>query len=407
MQKTSAPLSAKTFKLAQAGFHFALYTSVHGLPEDWETAQPDSVFLHRPYLAAIEDNPPRAMRFSYLIFYHHDVPVGVAYCQVSNFRPDASIRETSTKDKYPCVIRAVARYLKNFVASQFDHNLLVCGNLLLTGEHGFFIPEEKVEKAAAFLMLEDALMLVQKQWESKGLNIHGIFIKDVQEQHRAPSQVLVERKFREFTFHPNMTMALDQNWQTFEDYMQAISSKYRVRAKRAFRLAEGLERRELTEHQIISNKNRLYELYKGIMGGASFNMVVLHENYMPDLKRKLGEDFKITGYYRKGELVGYYTTIRNGEELEAHFLGFEESCNRDCQLYLNILFDILRQGISERAQRIVYARTAMEIKASVGAVAEQMYCYIRANNSLMNKVLPPLLEYLRPPDDWEPRNPFK
>jgi GNAT acetyltransferase-like protein len=393
--------------LSNSGHHFVLFTSIEDLTADWEKVQPDNIFLQRTYLEILESRPPRGMQFTYLVFYKDSIPTGIAYCQISNFRPDKSIRDLSVKDKYPCIIRAFARYFKNFVVSKFDHNLLVCGNLLLTGEHGYYFAPGHVDKATRFRLLEEALILTQKHWEDKGLAVDGILIKDVQGDHRAPSRIFMEKKFREFTFHPNMVMALRPEWATFDDYLKEVTSKYRVRAKRAFKRAARLEKRELTEQQISGNKERLYELYKNVMDNASFNMVVLHEDYLPSLKKELGERFRIFGYYMDGELAGYYSTILNHHELEAHFLGFEPTFNKDCQIYLNMLYDILRDGIGQGVSRVVYARTAMEIKSSIGAEPFDMYCYIRSNNTITNKILPPLLEYLRPPGDWVPRKPFK
>ncbi|MEZ4961511.1 MAG: GNAT family N-acetyltransferase [Saprospiraceae bacterium] len=398
----------KKYQLSKPGFHFSIFSSAHQLAHDWQAAQPDqNIFLQPPYLQAVEDNPPKRMRFSYLVFYKNDAPIGVAYCQVSNFRVDDSVKDSTNNDGYPCMIKALTRFFKKLVVSQLDHNLLVCGNLLLTGEHGFYFDYGQINKAAAFELVEEALIRTQDFWGEQKVDIDGIFIKDVSEEHRATGKILVDKKFREFTFHPNMVLEIPAGWTTFDDYMKAISSKYRVRAKRAFRMAEELEIRELNEAQIITYKSRLYELYQEIADGADFNMVVLHENYMPDLKRQLGDDFKIFAYYRNGEMVGYRTTLNNHHELEAHFLGFEQDCNKDCQIYLNMLYDTLRQAIAEGKKRVIYARTAMEIKSSVGAEPFEMYCYIRANNRLMNKILPSVLEYLRPPADWVPRSPFK
>ncbi|TAK38593.1 MAG: GNAT family N-acetyltransferase [Saprospiraceae bacterium] len=404
---SAAGAFSEKISLSGSGQYFELFTSANDLTTDWEKVQPDNVFLQRTYLVTLENNPPRGMQFTYLIFYEGSSPIGIAYCQISNFRPEKSIRDLSLKDKYPCIIRAFARNFKNFVASKLDHNLLVCGNLLLTGEHGFHFVPGAVSKATQFRMMEEALILVQKNWEDKGLAVDGIFIKDVQESHRAPSRIFVEKKFREFTFHPNMVMTLRPGWTTFDDYLNDVTSKYRVRAKRAFKLIGNLEKRELTTQQIFDNKERLYELYKKMMDNASFNMVVLHEDYLPSLKSALGDKFRIFGYYCDGELAGYYSTILNHHELEAHFLGFEPTCNKECQIYLNMLFDILRNAIEIGARSVVYARTAMEIKSSVGAEPYDMYCYIRSNNPITNKILPPLLEYLRPPDDWLQRKPFK
>ena len=223
----------------------------------------------------------------------------------------------------------------------------------------------------------------------------------------APVKVLVDRKFSEFTFHPNMVLKLRENWQIFDDYMNDISSKYKVRARKAFKCLDGIEKIELTHNQIFSFQGRLHELYKLIVDTQDFNMVALNESYMADLKRQLGDQFRIFGYFLNGELIGYYTTIKNHDELEAHFLGFEPKLNREYHIYHNMLFDILKLGIEQQVKSVVYARTAMEIKSTLGAVPHQMLCYIRASNRLTNKVLPPIVDYLRPSSDWLPRNPFK
>lgn len=400
-----APSHQKKMILSRDEYRLSVSHSIHEVSEAWEQAAPEhNIFLQRAYLTAIEENPPRGMRFSYLLFLKNEQPVGVAYCQISPFNVDNSI-QADEKDKYPCILRAFGRFLKNLLVGK-NHNLLVCGNLLLTGDHGFYFKQDP-GKATSFQLVEEALMLVQAEWQAQKVNIDGIFIKDVAPEHKATSKLLVDRKFREFTFHPNMVLELPESWTSFDDYLSAISSKYRVRAKRAFRLAEGIEKRELTESQIFSNEARLFELYKNVMDNQDFNMITLHERYLPALRRHLGDRFRVFGYYVEDELIGYYTTILNGDELEAHFLGFEQHHNRECQVYLNMLFDLLRNGIEQRVHRVVYARTAMEIKSSVGASPIDMFCYIRANNRLTNKILPPILEYLRPPDDWVPRNPFK
>jgi predicted N-acyltransferase len=398
---------SKKKPLSKSGFGFSIYHSVKDLPNDWSAAAPaHNSFLHTAYLTAIETSPPKGMRFCYLIFYKNDTPLGVAYCQISPFSVGESVMTDDENDKkYPCLVRAFGRIVRNFVAGK-NRNLLICGNLLLTGEHGFHFPEN-IDKATAFDLLEEALIITQTDLEARNTNIDGIFIKDIAESHRAPVQVLIDRKFSEFTFHPNMVLNLRENWLSFDDYMNDISSKYKVRARKAFKCLDGIEKAKLTENQIFSHQERLHELYKSVVDNQDFNMVALNENYMPNLKRQLGDKFNIFGYFLDGKLIGYYTTIENHDELEAHFLGFEPGLNREHHIYHNMLFDILKMGIEMKVKSVVYARTAMEIKSTLGAEAHQMLCYIRANNRLTNKVLGPIVDYLKPSTDWVPRNPFK
>lgn len=392
--------------LSNQGFEFEIFHHVAELPDDWAKAAPaDNCFLHASYLQAVEVAPPKGMRFAYLLFYKNGTPNGVAYCQITPFSVGDSVYTEDEKDKYPCLVRAFGKIVRNLVSGK-NRNLLVCGNLLLTGEHGFYF-SSATDKFTSFDILEEALILTQSVLEKKGVNIDGIFIKDIAEEHRAPVKVLKDRKFSEFTFHPNMVLDLRENWKSFEDYMTDISSKYKVRARKAFKSLDGIEKRELSESEINHAQGTLHELYKSVVDNQDFNMVSLAKNYLPNLKKHLGEEFKVHGYFLDDKLIGYFTTIQNHHELEAHFLGFEPTLNRQYHLYHNMLFDILKIGIEKQVKKIVYARTAMEIKSTLGAEAHQMLCYIRANNRLTNKVLPPIVEYLKPSTDWVARNPFK
>ena len=113
------------------------------------------------------------------------------------------------------------------------------------------------------------------------------------------------------------------------------------------------------------------------------------------------------GYFLQGKLVGFYTLLDNGDALDANFLGYEKSLNYDKQLYLNMLLDMVRTAIEKRVQHLVFARTASEIKSSVGAEAKQMYLYLKHKNPIINRILPYTLPFLRPKDPFTPRNPFK
>ncbi|HRW74457.1 MAG TPA: GNAT family N-acetyltransferase, partial [Saprospiraceae bacterium] len=64
-------------------------------------------------------------------------------------------------------------------------------------------------------------------------------------------------------------------------------------------------------------------------------------------------------------------------------------------------------AIQHRSTSLIFARTAEEIKSSVGAKAVNLTCYIRHRSSFTNRFIRPLLDYLNPVDDWVPRHPFK
>jgi len=204
-----------------------------------------------------------------------------------------------------------------------------------------------------------------------------------------------------------MILNFREGWESFDDYLAAMSSKYRVRVKRAFKKGAAIERKDFTVDDIRKNLPKIFELYEWIADASVFNLVKLNPDYFVGLKEKLGDDFKMTGYYIDGEFVAFFTTIKNHHELEAHFLGYNESFNRPHQMYLNILYDIIKIAFDQKCSEVVFARTALEIKSSVGAEPHQMYWYLRHRNSFSNRFLSQIVDYLNPKDEWTQRKPFK
>jgi hypothetical protein len=386
---------------------FVLFRTIEAAARDWDAAAPaHDLFLQRPYLSVLESNPPQGMRFCYLVFYLGEQPVGVALCQIKYFKGDINIAELDVPRKDPCFFGGLAQWFKKWVAGKAAADILICGNMLLTGDHGFYFDPQKVRAAEAAAALESALGQVQASMEREGLKMPFILVKDVPPQQAEERQLFIEKGFTEFDIQPNMVLELD-GFADFDGYLSAMTTKYRTRAKRAFKKAEEVEKRELSHADIQREMPVIHQLYKDIANNAGFNMVDLNERYLAALKQGLGERYRMFGCYKDGKMIAFYTTICNNKELEAHFLGYSKALNHDYQLYLNILYDIVQRGFDCRCERIVFARTALEIKSSVGAVAEQLFCYLRHQHTVANKFVPALLDYLKPVETWQPRHPFR
>ncbi len=385
---------------------FAFFRSIEAAGCDWDSAAPlHNIFLQRSYLSIVEANPPQGMRFGYLVFYNNETPVGVALCQIKYFKGDDNIADLDVPRKDPCFFGGLAQWFKRWVAGKAAADILVCGNLLLTGEHGYYFDYQKISPQDAAVALEKALDQVVESMGKEGVRMPVILVKDIAPEHPAHGSLLVKKGFTEFDIQPNMV--LDLPFKNMDEYLAAMSTKYRTRAKRAFKKLEGVERRQLSYAEIQQELPTIYRLYRDIANNAGFNMVDLNEHYLAALQLGLSEHFQMFAYYLEGQLVAFYTTIHNHDELEAHFLGYEKALNHDYQLYLNILYDIVKVGLENRCKQVVFARTALEIKSSVGAVAHDLSCYLRHQNTVANRFAPMILDYLKPVEQWQPRHPFK
>jgi predicted N-acyltransferase len=392
-----------------------VYTKMEDVPHTWDViALEQNAMLSRPFLQALEACPPTDSRPVYLLFYEYQQPVGLAYCQLIDFKASESIslkpiavKNSDANAEKECLFTSVGKYFKEFVAKRVAFHALVCGNLLLTGEHGhIFVPS--VDKKRAFEMLSQGIDIARDALEKElNLSISITLFKEYFEKTIADADALRESGAYEFQVQPNMIFHLQPEWNTFEDYMTALASKYRVRAKRAFKKGSELECKELSISDLEEYEEQMHNLYKAIASTAEFNLIYLQKGYFLNLKRHLKQDFCVKGYFINGELVGFLSALRNGRELEAHFLGLKEEYNFSHQLYLNILYELVRIGIDWQVNDIIYARTALEIKSSVGAEPYNMYNYLRHRNNLSSKMLKSLFEYLQPePPVWQPRHPF-
>ncbi len=396
----------ETMPSQTSAIHYSFHRTIAAAGADWDMAAPaNNIFLQRPFLGILEAYPPQGMRFAYLVFYKNDRPIGVAVCQIKYFKGDDNINEAETPRHDPCFFNGLALWFKRWVAGKAAADILICGNMLLTGEHGYYFDFQKITPEEAVKTLETALGDVVENMSREGVKMPAILVKDIAPTHQTERSFLVKKGFTEFDIQPNMV--LDLPFKQYEEYLGAMSTKYRTRAKRAQKKLDGIEKRELSAADIERELPTIYHLYREIATNAGFNMVDLNQEYLLALKQQLGDHFRMFAYYHEGRLVAFYSTIHNHAELDAHFLGYEKALNHDFQLYLNILYDIVKVGIDTGCSQIVFARTALEIKSSVGAKAQDLWCYLRHQNVIANKFAGTILDYLKPVEVWLPRHPFK
>jgi len=395
-----APAAVPSFAVEAGPFSLRFGARIDELGADWDFGGAASnLLLDRRYLRVLEQAPPAGIDFGYLLYYREGRPMGKAILQYIDFDAATHLkaqREVDDREGMEArVKRALARRLK--------YRVLVCGNLLFTGEHAYSFDQRFIKEPEALTLLRKSL-----DWLAARDPVDAVLIKDIlaSQGRRVPAQFEAS-DYHRIAFQPNMVLDLRSEWRSLSDYLDSMTSKYRVRARRAFKKGKTLVRRDLSATEVAGLESQLFRLYRAVADEADFNLFHLHRRYFSYLKAQLPEHCRIRAYFQEEQLVGFYSTLQNGAVREAHFLGFDPQVNRDVQLYLNMLYDIIGEGLEAGDSAIVFARTAMEIKSSVGARAVDMDLLLRANNSWFNKLLPTLIHLLEPKVNWTPRHPFK
>ncbi|RAJ17868.1 GNAT family N-acetyltransferase [Olleya aquimaris] len=383
--------------------HFKIYNSVNNLPKSWDSLLTNDVLLKTPFLKALECSCPQNIHTNYVAVYKNEVLVGIAIIQRVEMYIEDVFRKTSDN--------ALKRIGKAIIAKIVRGNALIVGNLMHTGQHGLFFNSEVVSQSifleTVFKVIDQLTIQIKKDLKK---NIRIVGFKDYFETDSIHQHVhlFTKNHLYKVQVQPNMIMDIPDSWNSIDNYILALDKKYKRRYKTALKKASQITKKEMNLDAIDVASTQLYKLYKCVSDKAKVNSFVLHDRHFFNLKKELKDQFKVYGYYLNEELVGFYTLILNNQTLETYFLGYQAELQQHYQLYLNMLYDMLTFGIDNHFKRIVYARTAMEIKSSVGAKPHTMHIYMKhTNNFIANNALKFIVKTLNPIKQWEERHPFK
>lgn len=383
--------------------HYKLYTTVDEFPDSWDTLLNQDVFLKTAFLKGLESSSPSNITSYYLGVFNTEKLVGIAIIQRVEMYLDDIFRKTSSN-----IIKQSAKQL---VSKIIKGNALIVGNLMHTGQHGIYFDSLEISQSEYLMQLEKALSHLTAKIKSEfNKKIRIIAFKDYFENDtiHESSEFFKANNLYKVQVQPNMILAILDTWKTPENYTALFNKKYYRRYKTARKKAINLDCKELNEGFIKNNSDTIFKLYETVSDNAGVNSFKLHKNHFYNLKVSLGEKFKVFGFFLNEELVGFYTLILNDTILETYFLGYNKDLQKKYQMYLNMLFNMAFYGIENGFKTIVYARTAMEIKSSIGAKPKTMHVYLKhTNNFIANAVLKCIVKYMNPIKKWEERHPFK
>ena len=128
--------------------------------------------------------------------------------------------------------------------------------------------------------------------------------------------------------------------------------------------------------------------------------------YFEELLTFMPENFYVKAFNKEGKIIAFYCGFHHGGHHEAHFIGIDYSLNKTLSLYQNILYRFIEEAINHRSSNLYYGRTAMEIKSTTGAKAYPLHAYFNLSNTVLNRMVKPVVKRFTP-EEWVARNPFR
>lgn len=378
-------------------FSFKIYDSVQNLPAEWDILAANNIFLSRSYLSVLETAAPKNMSCRFIALFQNQEIIAIS---ISQFLDLSQIPSFGERDN------CFRTKIRNFVFKRFGSKVLIIGNNMLTGQNGIlFDPKAPLE--TVFRLLKKATEAIEQQYKKQGNKPHLTIFKDYSKTEISHFNHSDYDSFYRFSTQPNMIFNIRDSWQVFDDYIADKNKKYRDQYKRARKKTADLTKKKMSLEEIQNHKERIYDLYLNVAKKAAFNTFYLDENHFEIFKKNLKDKFLFYGYFNGDQLIGFNTLIKNGSDIDTYFLGYDEHCQKEKMLYLNMLYDMIGYSVNKKYSRIIFARTALEIKSSVGAKATDMYGLMRHNNPFLNLFVSKTFHYFEPKIEWQERNPFK
>ncbi len=390
------------------GFGFAFADRVDYLdPVRWDsvTAQ-GSIFLSRDLLRVIEQHGPDNIQPRYAIMFREQKAVAVVAAQLvtvtgKRLKPE---RDSARSRPRRNLLKQVLSPAVNVAAATFKERMVVAGNLLSWGFHGVgFAPGE--DPAELWPGVAEGLYRIRRAARLMG-ETNFAMVKDIT-PNQTGLNALRRWSYRPMETEPNMVLKIDPSWRGYEDYLSALDAKYRRNARDQMKklAAAGCTIEPLEDLQ--SHAPRLHQLYLAVHGNAPVRLVTLRESYLPALAQVADKRFRCTVVRRGDDLLGFVTTLRDGDTAVAYYIGFDRTAAATgLPIYLRLLHATVADAIGWGCKGLSLGRTALEPKAALGAKPEPMSVWLRHRVPAWNWVLRGLLGGV-PHVEAPERNPFK
>lgn len=319
------------------------YGTAENLPEGWDEAVGDNIYLRRDFLTFME----RAGDVESTRYYAYTDAAGkLAGGGMFFYRNDCVINQFM--NRAPLTVRAGYAYVP-----------------LSVSRPGMFGCAEAQATLCEYI-----------RRHTKGLQL--IF--------NVPEGVQAEG-FCRVTTCPRCV--LDLRWPSFEAYLAAMRSNYRNRYTKALKRSAGLRIRLLADNREFDDA--LHALYLQVHQRADYKIEQLSREFFR------GDFFKIFVVEdQAGTPVAFYQLLENGEELIFEFTGFDAEAAKQHDAYVRMLLEIVRYGLENGFRRIDFGQTAEEAKLKLGCRYEKLSVLARHSNPLFNGLLrlcTPLLHY--------------
>ena len=373
-------------------------------PESSSTGWKNSFYFEQGYIQALIQGSGAKGRFLFpCIRQGKEIIAWGCFQELILYREelDELGRLFASDSRFAIKVEGLVKSLIHLGSGKKGIRILIAGNCQVTGPYGMTFSPHLSDSVKS-----ECWSNILKQAEQQFGPYSITLVKDFNDNQDLIIDSLRTDGFRRVPTLPVMRFHLDKSWNQYEDYLNAMASKYRIRAKAARKKGVKLQREIWTEVEIKEHLEQINQLYRNVFDKARFRLFRISPNYFLHLKQAFQDRFLFKAYLFDGKLVGFSTFLIDSVQSDAHLIGIDYSANKQFSLYQNMLYDYVDTAIEHRTACIDFGRTAMEIKSTIGAIPEDSPVIVKMRNPLLNGMACILVENSTPAP-WIQRHPFR
>lgn len=354
-----------------------------------------NMYLDPRFLKVVESSFISESRFWYAL-YRDDEGLAVAASCFSSYRIDVALMAPLAVQKCVAAVRLV---WPGFFKFQ-----VLLGGMPLSSATSYLAISERANVDRILASLNDTAVRLAREIGSRLISFQQ-FSTEVAEKLDGLLQLGFRKARSSYDFK------LYGDFGSFPAYLAALKNEPRWRIRRnKRRFAESGVTCELLRGRDGADERftpEVYQLYLNVLERAKVRLERKPIHFFQELARQYPDDSHFIFIRQSDRIVAFGCGLTSDHQHSLISVGFDYSINREVDLYFNLIYQMMEQGMAPGINVIHFGAAADEFKRRLGCRGEWLSLYAKASRPIAQWFLNRLFDKLFDTDNTrEVNEPF-
>ncbi len=360
-------------------YYYKIFKDINRVPEsDWNDITQSTcpnIFMDFRFIKAVESSFEGLSKFWYIIIYSASgKPVGCA-C-FSTLKVDLLIIAGGR-------IKKSGERIRTRFPSFMFFKVIMCGLPVSAGQNHLSI--------ATYAKIEKVIEIIDAQLQKLTIQEKANFIiyKEFNKKNKTLGNQLAKFKYREGSSLP--MYRLDNEFSNFREYMKALTAHYRYDIKRSKKKKIkgyiGTATTTNSNEICLKYTDGVHQLYENVVDRAENKLELLPKIFFHELSKNFQNQLSFTYLQKNNQILAFNFSLLSDHDYCFLFCGLDYSFNKEFDLYFNLMYEELSNGMNKNGKAIKLGQTAGIFKSRLGAYSYPLVIYIKGATLFTRMVL--------------------